>query len=1133
MDWKLFNNENTLQGFRLVSFEVYNWGTFDGIIHKIEPNGETSLLTGASGSGKTTLVDGLLTLLVPRGKLHYNQAQGAETKKGGRSEESYFFGHIGKTDKIDMLRAEKNHYSVLLARFFDASNNQFVTIVQVRWYGSGQVQREYITAQHEMSIATDFSNIEPQKNWKKILKDAYKNLKFHDSFRDYAERFRDCLGIVSEQGMSLFNKAVGLKLLYNLDKFIKENMLDAKTFEDESKDPYKILRQYFEELTSIHTSIEKAKKQVELLTPIVEKTHIYRGQQSDLHTIKETKEIVPAFFALQKQIRITELLADCVIDKKQIEDKLESLHQDIVAIDAQKADLTKAIDTDKDAQLVDNFKKEKKQCESNYSEKRKESEAYHECAKNANLLQIEDEVGFTNNIKKAKEILTYFKTQKQKTETDWAEKLAEQNESNKKYKNLRNDFEQLSKQKSNIPASSLRIREELVQHLQATEAELPFIGELIKVNDDSKKWEYAIEKLLHNFALRLVVPEKYYQQVNEYVNSHNLRGRLIYNKADKRFAPNILVENEPLFLIHKLQFHTKSEYAAWVENAIQKQYDYLCVDNIAQFQIAKKALTEQGLQKNGDRHEKDDRQDKIGRDQYVLGWDNKEKLLFLQKENKVLAEKIKIMDANVSALKNKQIAIEENIKNIDTLLLYTNFQKLHWQKEVEKIAELEEKISKLESTNQRLKELQAQLKNVEKEWNEKDKQRQAEAKKEGILEGNITQLETQKADVKKLLMDFEHVILEEKSYLLNNYITNFDHRIDIRFIENKEKEIREKVDVDIDQKQSIIQKKEQELVSLLNKYKRPGQEITQKYVGWEAETINLDANTEAVCLVEYEDLYNKIKGEELEQQQDKFNTLLNENMIRAMTSYRESFNKHEEEIVENIENINQSLQKIIYTKQYDTYISIENKKTNSQKIKDFKEMISTWQPNQVKLQTATKEERNEILANCFDKIKSTIVRLSEDDSWRKEVSDVRNWFDFSAKEFYREDQKLYKTHENTATDSGGEAAKLTYTILCSAIAYQFGITQNNRKSLRFIAVDEAFSKTDQNMSKYLMELCQELGLQLMVVTPLTNIHIAEPFISYCHYVEKKIGEKSFVRNLSKEKLLAKKLEFEALAQLEN
>ena len=38
-------------GFRLSYVEIYNWGTFDEQIWKLQPNGKNSLLTGANGSG--------------------------------------------------------------------------------------------------------------------------------------------------------------------------------------------------------------------------------------------------------------------------------------------------------------------------------------------------------------------------------------------------------------------------------------------------------------------------------------------------------------------------------------------------------------------------------------------------------------------------------------------------------------------------------------------------------------------------------------------------------------------------------------------------------------------------------------------------------------------------------------------------------------------------------------------------------------------------------------------------------------------------------------------------------------------------------------------------------------------------
>ena len=69
----LFSNNNADNGYRLRYLEIFNWGTFNGKVHKLQPNGRTSLLTGANGSGKTTLIDALLTILVPTGKRFYKE----------------------------------------------------------------------------------------------------------------------------------------------------------------------------------------------------------------------------------------------------------------------------------------------------------------------------------------------------------------------------------------------------------------------------------------------------------------------------------------------------------------------------------------------------------------------------------------------------------------------------------------------------------------------------------------------------------------------------------------------------------------------------------------------------------------------------------------------------------------------------------------------------------------------------------------------------------------------------------------------------------------------------------------------------------------------------------------------------
>ena len=82
-----------------------------------------------------------------------------------------------------------------------------------------------------------------------------------------------------------------------------------------------------------------------------------------------------------------------------------------------------------------------------------------------------------------------------------------------------------------------------------------------------------------------------------------------------------------------------------------------------------------------------------------------------------------------------------------------------------------------------------------------------------------------------------------------------------------------------------------------------------------------------------------------------------------------------------------------------------------------------------------------------------------------------------------------------------------------AIAYQFGLTKSGLdSSFRFIAIDEAFRAQDEDKARYLISLCKQLHLQLLVVTPSDNIHIVEDDISYVHYVERK-GNSSVLYNM--------------------
>ncbi len=138
----------------------------------------------------------------------------------------------------------------------------------------------------------------------------------------------------------------------------------------------------------------------------------------------------------------------------------------------------------------------------------------------------------------------------------------------------------------------------------------------------------------------------------------------------------------------------------------------------------------------------------------------------------------------------------------------------------------------------------------------------------------------------------------------------------------------------------------------------------------------------------------------------------------------------------------------------------------------------------------------------FRRIQALIQRFEQEERWTAKVTDVRNWLDFSAEERYREDDATKNYYNDSSGKSGGQKTKLAYTILASAIAYQYGLDQQEERSraFRFVVIDEAFVRSDEMNARYAMELFKQLDLQLLVVTPLDKIHVIEPYITACHYV---------------------------------
>ena len=275
IDFPLPNGQKPLPGFRLKRLEILNWGTFHGKIHVLAPDGRWSLLVGGNGSGKSTAVDALRTLLVSPRLLQgsYNDAARdvTEKRRADRSRQSYVRGAWMTASNEDSASGSVQHLrdpgtqSVILAVFANEHTGRSVTLAQVLWVLNDKVDEVFAIADGDKNISAHIAGADE-------LRDIRRRLKANDfltpsSYTAYAEHFRRLLGIPGEAAMEVFNQAIGVKEVGDLNKFIRQHMLEGN---DAVEFIRGTIRPHYVELDACDKAIKTAEKQIEMLTPIAE-----------------------------------------------------------------------------------------------------------------------------------------------------------------------------------------------------------------------------------------------------------------------------------------------------------------------------------------------------------------------------------------------------------------------------------------------------------------------------------------------------------------------------------------------------------------------------------------------------------------------------------------------------------------------------------------------------------------------------------------------------------------------------------------------------------------------------------------------------------------------------------------------
>ena len=284
------------------------------------------------------------------------------------------------------------------------------------------------------------------------------------------------------------------------------------------------------------------------------------------------------------------------------------------------------------------------------------------------------------------------------------------------------------------------------------------------------------------------------------------------------------------------------------------------------------------------------------------------------------------------------------------------------------------------------------------------------------------------------------------------------------------------------------------------------------------ETTDIDATLDAAD--EYNRLLDQLERDDLPRFEERFKESLTQNTIHEVVAFNAFLDGRRQDIVTRIGEINRSLAEIEYNP--GRHIQLEHQSSTDQDVREFGIDLRACSEGTIGDDQQYSEQKYLQVERLIERFRGREGLTTLDERWTAKVTDVRNWFTFSASERWTETGEEFEHFTDSGGKSGGQKEKLAYTILAAALAFQFGLASvknasrgaGRDRSFRFVVIDEAFGRGSDESARYGMELFQRMKLQLLIVTPLQKINVIEPFVEHVGFVANTNGNDSQLRNMT-------------------
>lgn len=1064
--------------FQLRCIQTYNWGTFDRL-REIQIATQGHLILGPSGSGKSTLLDGHTSLLTPPRWLDFNTAaRSSEKGSGDRSLATYVRGawatQTGEEgEKVKRYLRTGTTWSAISETYQDGTGRTIVLgrILWIKGSGSAEsdVHRLFFITEREFNLRElEFFKDEGAGFEVRRLKAKLADVHFTDEFGAYETRFTRLFNIKSDRALRLLHKTQSAKDLGDLNKFLRDFMLDPpETFKVSDT-----LVSEFQVLNAAHEAVLTARNQIDALRPVRVGVTEYEQTKSLLSLLAEEKVGIEYW---REQNRHELLLAQI----NELTIKLEGLDASIEELKTRERreegefNALLTIRAGAGGNVLAHLQEQVDQAE---RVRVPEVSANHQrmmfsCKALGWALPASPET-FAEVQARARAVF-----EGRETMADRHEKLLDGLKNQKRtlderFAVLLTEIRAMEGRTSNMPSHLLEIRERMCRDLGIAEEELPYVGELLQVKAKEGQWTGAVERVLGGFARDLLVEERYYSDVAAWVDRTHLGLRFGYRRMTARVQQSPAGQPAANSLLRKLDVAPK--HKDWVNEELRR-FDYACVLTAEELRKVERGVTLAGQVKhNRSLHEKDDSRRVNDRSNWVLGFSNAEKLQAYQEEFFTLQDNL---DKAAKALEQARETTRNESRQVEHA---QNLANLTWENS--NIAALLDEVRSLKARIEQEIKARPELSELDKKVAFKRKAWDGAIRTLQKAQGEAGDLKRERLTAQKRV---DELPPERLSFPLS---PTQKERLAVRFAATGKRMTVDQLD---SAGMAMVRAIGDEESTAIGKTAEIKQGIEHKlYIfctKWPAEAQGLDPKLESAP--DFMAKLLRLETDGLHEYVARFKTLLSEQSDQNLAVLHSKLDQERRNIGERMEQVNDSLRGCAFNE--NTYLKINYDDKPTQEVIEFRVQLKAA------LSHSFKDDDDEEMERRFTALNAVVQRLGSqqpvDVKWRALVLDVRQHVVFSATEFDDFSMEV-ETYDSGAGKSGGQRQKLTTTVLAAALRYQLAGEDGVWPTYSTVVMDEAFDRADNEFTAMVMNIFKSFGFQVVAATPVKNVMALEPFI---------------------------------------